>query len=273
MNQVPAKQESNLPSVPAQPQQDQILQSDIMLPKVLLQQALSDLVKKRKAQSGDLCRSTDGEILGNEKTPLEFIPLTFQNLWMLSEDEKGKGDKKDFKFRGYEPRDAKNEAEEWDFMQDGVRWKRTKVMSLYALLVRDIEKTNAAIKAFQETQEMPDLDAALMPVVIQFRNTSFKAAKDVVNLFMKAADLAFQMGVDVPVYGRTMNLEVRPEQKDNNDYFVLRATPNRPTPKEFLTHCNRWRNTLIAMGNTVKVDESDVAGTQEPGAEPFNNQF
>ncbi len=272
-SQVPAKVESAPPALSnARNGQEQILQSDIVLPKVLLQQALSDLVKARKAQSGDLCRSTNGEILGNENTSLEFIPLTFKNLWMLSEDEKGKGNKTDYKFRGYEERNARNENSDWDFLQNGAKWKRTKVMNLYALLVRDLEKMEIAKKKYAETGEMPDLDSALLPVTIQFRNSSFKAARDVVMLFIKANDIAMQMGIDVPVYGRTMSLEVMSENNGEHDYYVMRAKESKATPKEFLAQCNRWRTTLIAMGESVKIDESDVAGG-EPAAEPFNNQF
>lgn len=260
MNQVPAKVESSVPAVSAPQNSEQILKSDIVLPKVLLQQALSDFVKKRKAQSGDLVRSTNGEKLGNDSTPLEFIPLTFQNLWMLMEDEKGKGNKDDFKFRGYEPRTASNENAEWDYMQDGVRWKRTKVMQVYTLLPRDLEKMAAAMEKYKTDGEMPDLDAAVLPTVIQFRNTSFKGGKDVATLFVKAADIGSRMNIEVPVYGRTMKLEVHPENNGEHDYFVLRAMEAGPTKKEYLTDCNRWRTTLVNMGSNVKVDESDVTG-------------
>lgn len=257
MNQV-TKIENNVPAI-AQPQDQQILKSDIVLPKVLLMQALSDFVKERKAQSGDIVRSGTGEMLAKAGSVLEFIPLAFTNLWMLSEDEKGKGDKKDFKFRGYEPRTASNESAEWDFMEGGVRWKRTKVMSLFALLASDIEKFEAAMAKCRETGDLPDLDSALLPVVIQFRNTSFKAAKDVATLFVKARELGAQMGMDIPAYGRTMKLQAVEESSDDNDYYVLSVTGGSQTKKEYLTHAKRWKDTLAVMGANVKVDDTDLA--------------
>lgn len=283
MSNVPATQQSNLPATQQQNSgQEQILKSDIVLPKVLLMQALSKLLKGNKSiRAGDLVRSTTSEKLGDGETALEFIPLTFTNLWMLTEDEKGKGIKDDYKFRGYEPRTASNESMEWDYLgEGGTKWRRTKVMQVYALLVRDLEKIDAAMDKFEKDGVMPDLDSALLPVVIPFRSSSFKAAKDVATLFVKAADIAAQLQkrnpekkIDVPVYGRTMKLMVLPESKDDHDYFVLRAVESGPTKQSYLSECNRWRTTLIQMGNNVKVDESDVDNEPAAGEEPFNNQF
>lgn len=259
MNQV-AKSESNVPAV-AQAQDQQILKSDIVLPKVLLMQALSDFVKEKKATAGDIVRSGTGEMLAKAGSILEFIPLAFTNLWMLSEDEKGKGNKQDYKFRGYEPRTAANEAAEWDYMENGTKWKRTKVMNLYALLASDIERFEKSIAKYKETGDMPDLDAAILPTTIQFRNTSFKAAKDVATLFVKARELGMQMNIDVPAYGRTMKLEAKEESSNDNDYYVLSVTGGSQTKKEYLPHAKRWKDTLAAMGTSVKVDDTDLAAS------------
>lgn len=259
MNQVQT-QNGSVPATQSSQPQEQILKSDIVLPKVLLMQALSDFVKQEKCKPGDIVRSQTGELLAKRDSVLEFIPLTYVNLWMLSEDEKGKGDKKDFKFRGYEPRTASNEDSDWDFLQDGTKWKRTKVMNLYALLAADIEKFEGAMTKFKESGEMPDIDAALLPVTIQLRNTSFKAAKDVSTLFLKANELSKQMGMEVPAYGRTMKIQAVEESKDDNDYYVLTVTGGSTTKKEYLPHAKRWKETIHQMGANVKVDDSDVTG-------------
>lgn len=240
-------------------QDQQILKGDVVLPKLLLMQALSDFVKQKKATAGDIVRSS-GEIVAKDGAELEFIPLSFQNLWMISEDEKGKGNKQDYKFRGYEPRTAANEAAEWDYMENGTRWKRTKVMQLYALLGADIERFEQAMAKFKETGELPDLESALLPVVIQFRNTSFKAAKDVATLFVKAKELGAQMGIEVPAYGRTMKLQAVSESNGENDYYVMTVKSGAQTKKEYLPHAKRWKDTLASMGGAVKVDESDLTG-------------
>ena len=259
------KTESNLPANASSTQstQEQILRSDIVLPKLMLMLALSDHVNARRAQAGDIVKNATGEKVGDEKTPIEFIPLTFQNLFMLSEDEKGKGNKADYKFRGYEDRTALNEGADWDFVQDGKPWKRTKVMNVYCLLPAELDKMAEAMRKFEETGEI-DLETSVLPTVIQFRNSSFKAAKDVATLFVKAADLAARAGRDIPAYGSTMKLEVVPESSGDNDYYVMRVKPGGATKKEYLPECKRWREFLISLGKNVRVNESDVVEETVP---------
>lgn len=269
MNQIQTSQ-NNLPSTQVAQHQEQVLKSDIVLPKVLLMQALSDFVKEKKCTAGDIVRSGTSEMLAKAGEELEVIPLTFENLWMLLEDEKGKGMPQDYKFRGYEPRTASNEDAEWDFKQDGANWKRTKVMNLFALLGSDVEKLLVALKKFEENpEEIPDLDAALMPVVIQFRKTSFKAGKDVSTLFVKAQDLSQMMGKDVPVYGRTMKIKAIEESKDDNDYYVFTVSGGSQTKKEYLPHAKRWRETIALMRGNIKLDDTDLAGGVKDEEVPF----
>jgi hypothetical protein len=274
MENLPTAQNANVPAPFVPAAQEQILKSDVVLSKVLLMQALSDFVKERKCADGDIVRSGTSEMLAKQGSELEVIPLTFENLWMLSEDEKGKGNDKDFKFRGYEPRTAANEDAEWDFMQDGVRWKRTKVMNLFALLGSDVERLNTAMAKFiEDPTEIPDVDAALMPVVIQFRKSSFKTAKDVSTLFVKAKDLSQMMGQDVPAYGRTMKIKAVEEAKDDNKFFVFAITSGERTKKEYIPHAKRWKETITQMRSTIKLDDTDLAGGDAARPEPFNNQF
>lgn len=273
MNTEVAKMESTAVSASQAPQEgrnDQILQSDFIIPKILQMQGLSSWVQEGKAGQGDFVRSSTVEVVGGLKSPLDFIPLTFVNLFMLSENTSGDGE--NFDFRGYEPRTALNEKAEWDFQKDGVAWKRTKVMNLYGLLPRDIEKQAAAIAKFKQDGTMPDLDAAILPIVIPFRNSSFSAAKNVVDLFVKADSLARDMGVDVSVFGRTMTLSnelVTKEKKGKKvSFYVYKVTAAGPTKKEYFETAIRWRNIILSLGSKIKTDESDLeaapmAGDQE----------
>ncbi len=268
MNEL-AKQENTklAATLPVDGRNDQILQSDFKIPKILLMQGLSDFVAEGKANLGDFVRSSTVETVGGKDKPLDFIPLTFVNLWMLSENANGDG--KEFEFRGYEPRTALNEKSDWDFFKDGVKWRRTKVMNLFALLPSDIDRQAAAVKKFQETGEMPDLDAAILPVLIQFKSTSFAAAKNVIDLFVKADSLARDMKVDVPVFGRTMTLGTAIEKKEKNgktvSYYVYNVKAAAPTKKEYFEQAIRWRNVILSLGASVneKVDESDTAAPGE----------
>ena len=246
---------NNVPSTQYNQQKESVLASDITIPKILQMQPLSDWVTEGKAKSGDFVRSSSVQVVGGKDKALEFIPLSAHNLWMLSVNENGDG--RTYTFKGYEPRNASNEYSEWEFFKDGVKWKRTKVMHLFALLPSDIEAQLSAMKKYQETGEMPDLESALMPVVIPFRNTSFKAAKEVATLFLKAEMLATAMKVDVPVFGRTMKLCNYLEKNDKGSFYVLKVEASGPTKKEYLAAAKEWTNTLRAMEGNIKIDDAE----------------
>lgn len=249
--------QSNVPAAVVGAPQQQILQSDIVIPKVMLMQALSDLVEEKKAQAGEMVRSSTGEKLGDESKPLDFIPLMYHSLWMLSEDVKGKGNKSDFEFRGYEPRVPLNERLEWDFERNGTKWRRTKTMHLFGLLPRDIDAQASAIKEFEETGEV-DIEKALLPVCIALRNMSFKhAAKDVTTFFAKAESIAAQTGKAVPLYGATVQFTCKKEKNDKGAFYVFNMKPAGKTKPEYKAAAKTWFETLCR--NVVKVDDSDIA--------------
>lgn len=245
----------------------QVLQSNIVIPKVLLMQGLSDLVSERKAVQGDIVRSVTAEKLGDDKTPLEFIPLTFKDLWLVSEDQKGDGKK--YEFRRYEDRTHANENAEWDYKENGTNWKRTKVLNVFALLPKDIDAQKEMMDAFEKTGEMPDVDKVLLPVMIQFKNTSFKAGKEVATLFAKAESIARKYNKPVPAYGTTMRLSCVPDKNDKGSFFVFKAEKSGPTKTEYREDAANWYAQLLALGSNVKIDESDVDAAHE-AAEPTN---
>ena len=261
------KTETNLPADPLS-KGTKVLKSDVVLPKVLLMQGLSDLVNERKAQQGDFVRSSTAEKLGDDKAPLEFIPLTFQNLWLVSEDQKGDGKK--YEFRRYEPRTAANESADWDYLENGTKWRRTKIMSLFALLPKDIESQAKMMKEFEETGEMPDVDKVLLPVVIQFKNTSFKAGKEVATLFAKAESVSRQLGTTIPAYGTTMRLSCVSDKNDKGSFFVMKVESIGKTKPEYKEAAANWYAQLMQLGAAIKVDESDMAAAEEVAAEPTN---
>src|SRR6478736_4784251 len=132
-----------------QPQLEGLVPSDIVIPKVLLMQGLSDLVAERKAQLGDIVRSTTAEKLGSPEKTLEFIPLSFPTSQWVIEMKKPGGNK--FEYKKMIPRTAANSQLEWNFFADkdgnevpagtpgAFEAKRVQRLSLYALLPQDIE--------------------------------------------------------------------------------------------------------------------------------------
>jgi len=235
-----------------------VLKSDLVLEKVLLMQGLSVLVNERKAQQGDIVKSVSAEKLGDIETSVGFIPLTFKNLWMLQEDTGGSRPE----FRGMEERNASNEDAPWEFTQDGANWRRVKVTEVYALLTKDVEK-QADVRKQIEKGETPDLDSTLLPVVISFRSTSYKAGQNICTHFAKAAQMTAEYGKTILPHAYTMELSAHPEKNDKGSFFVYKVKKSGSVTPEALKAAQRW---VGVLGTTnIKVDTSDEEKDGEPG--------
>lgn len=226
---------------------EEILSSNVVIPKLLLMQALSDFVVDGKAVAGEFVRSSNIEKLGAKEKGVEIIPLTFTNTWIIKEKVGNK-----YEFRGIEPMTAANQDLPWDFKQNGTDWKRVKSINLYALLPADIHAEQAEM-AKAANGEDADPDKALIPVVLSFRSTSFPAGKDVVTHFAKAKKFK------LPGYVSVLKVTARHEKNDQGAYFVMETASCGKTPKEFHETCEYWKK-IISAGKT-QVDTSDETET------------
>lgn len=244
---VAKKEPTALATTPIYDGGEEILSSNVVIPKLLLMQALSDFVVEKTAESGDFIRQSTREKVGNFKEGVELIPLTFTNIWILKEKIGNK-----FEWRGMEPMTAANQDLPWNFEKNGGQWTRTKCLNVYALLPKDIKGEMAELEK-AKNGEMPDPDKALLPVVIQFRVTSFPAGKDVVTQFAKAKKFG------LPGYVSTLKLSAYLEKNDQGSFYVMDVKTAGPTPKEYHATCEYWKK-LIASGKT-QLDVSDETET------------
>lgn len=227
----------------------EVLSSDIVIPKVLLMQGLSELVGERKAQIGDMVRSTTAEKLGDDKAPITFIPLKMQNSWTIQEKINGK-----YEFRRIEARTAANEDAPWDYVESGTDWKRVKTINVFALLPKDIAAFKEEIK-----NEVIDLEKTLMPVVISFRSKSFNAGKDVATFFTKVkANL--QYNKNVAPYKYELSLTCKQEENDKGKFFVFKVGKSQPIAQDLIEEAAKWYQILNTTKN-IKIDVSDEGGT------------
>lgn len=252
-NEVVAVQETALVVQNETEVTETFLSSDMILPRVLLQQALSEAVSERKAQAGDIIKSTTGEILGNDRSEkIRFLPLTYKLTWVLQESVNGK-----FEFRGTEPRTVANENLEWDFMKNGTAWKRVKGVDVYALLSKDIDEDmkNTSL----DGDELPDVNKVLLPVVIGFRSTSYQAGKDVINHFMKVKTLQRKLPTIAP-FMYELELGAESEKNDKGTFFVFTVGASAKKAKpEYISAAREWVETI--KSTSIRVDE-EVATTE-----------
>lgn len=254
-----------------------ILASDVIIPRMLLQQGTSDFVKERKAQSGDIVRSTDAKFLGGPETQFDFIPLAPPApTWIKERREKGA---QRWEFRGIEPRTAANDTLPWTFNADkdgrllpeGAasthEWKRVKCLSLFALLPQDIEEEAVEMKK-ADAGEMPDLTKALLPIMITFRSTGFNAGKEVVSFFTQAASFKQK------AYRYMLKLSCVLESNDQGSFYVYKVDRTKPTvvKPEYQEKVQYWADIVTTQPN-LKVDESGDEGASGESQPAGKSQF
>lgn len=239
--------------------QETVLASDVVIPRVLLMQGLSEFVTDRKAQMGDIVRSTTAEKLGGPESPVEFIPLTYKNFWVNFEIMGGTPE-----YRSKEVRNASNEHLEWDYEKDKVPWKRMKLIEVYALLVQDLKAEEENLKAFKETGVLPDLEKTLLPVALTFRSTSYNAGKSLVTHFTKASTFG------VKPFAYSLQLSCDSTKNDKGSFYVYKVGNAKPLTHQYLEVADRWYKTVTSRPD-LKVDDSDEQG--EGRAVAPNSQF
>ena len=221
--------------------------SDLMIPKLLLMQGLSQFVADDKAQVGDIVKSGTAEIVGGTNKPVQFIPITYYRDWALYKEEKGK-----FEWQSKEAYSAANKDLPWEFEKDGEKWRRDKCFNLYVLLVKDIEAEQKAISEAQAKGDFPDPDKALLPCIITFRRSSYKTAKKIYAHFEKAKKFHSQAFVS------TFVLKATKEKNEKATFGVFDVELVGKTPLEHQAVATQWWNDIVLAGRTIKVDDTDL---------------
>lgn len=250
--------------------ENEVVASDVIVPRLLLMQGISPLVTQRKAQIGDIIRSTTGEKVSDPDKLLDLIPLKMENSWtnyaMPPNGQQGQP-----QFRGQEHRGAiKNAAGETVGSNEGLEaykpfpgpnnetWIRKKTLTLYALLPSDVDAYEGEIKRAVESGEAPDLTKTLLPVVLTFQSTSFKyAGKKVASFFndVKTNALALAGKLTIAPFQYVLELQCREEKKGANAWYVYDFTTKRKSVKDPKVREIAAMWTSRISGGSVQVDE------------------
>lgn len=257
MNNIEPTKQSNISTI--QNTGTPILSSDVVLPRLLLCQGLSDAVKQRKAQSGDIIRSTDAYKLGSPDKMTEIIPLSVpKTTWVYERKLEGQNR---YSFYKITSRTPINENLPWQFfagmdereMKEGqagaIPYRRVKCMSLYVLAPQDIDDFIVEQKK-AENGEFPDLSKALTPMLVTFRSTSYSAGKEISTFYTQAA-----MFRTNPSYYK-LKLGCYLDSKGSDDFYVFKVDRSKPEKikDEHKPFVDYW-SALVSAGN-VKIDDS-----------------
>lgn len=231
--QVAKKEESNMPAIPQGSWGAEGLSADdILLPKILLMQPMSELVVDEQAAPGEMLDSLTKEKLGDQKKDLEIIPINMFKTWVISRKDGQK-----FKFVKQEPRNAANDNLPLEYTENGIEYRRDKVLNFYCLKASEAKNPDA------------------LPIVASFRRTSTQAGKQIATHFQKAV----MMGK--PPACKTLKLISKKTSNDKGTYYIFDVTNGRSTEAEEIQKAFQWHQQIKSAG--VKVDDADL--TEEAG--------
>ncbi len=207
--------------------QSTIDRKDILIPKLLLMQGLSELVADEKASMGDLVNSVTGKVLSKGGKPLNIIPLTHFKTWVIYEiiDKKAE-------YKEIVPYTPANADWEWTATEGGVELRRDQCLNFYVMVEDEMK------------------DPRAFPYLLTFRRTSYRSGRKLVNHFTEA-EMA-----DLEPYAGIVALSAYKDKNDDGVFYVFDIAPVKDTPPEYAEKLVKWVETLSQ--NQHKVDNSDL---------------
>lgn len=222
-----------------------ITSQDIILPRILMMQPMSDMVTEGEAAFGDMIESLGNTKLGDFKTPLAIIPFYLQKVYVEYDVTDGTG--KDKKFLRMVPITAENDNLPYDDEEKNKDGKlipvmRDRCMNYYVLLPKELELGTA------------------LPHVLTFRRTSLKAGKKLATqMYIKNKDAG------LPPPAVLCEISVAKTSNDKGTFAIMDVAFIGKTKKEHIAECKRWIKMILA--GEAKVHEADE-DTQTTAAAP-----
>lgn len=225
--------------------------ADILIPRILLMQPISERVGEGTSQAGDLIKSTNDETLAAKGKSVEVIPIKTFKTWRIMKMINGK-----YEFSAIEPFTVANSNAALEWIDGITQYRRDRSINFYVLLPSEIARE---VKAFEKiaSGELPDPDDCLIPCLLSFTRTSSPAGKDLATHFKKAEHFG------IPPAVTTFNLSSEFVKNDKGNFYVFKIEKSRKTTMEELASAKKWWETLQSAN--VKVhEEVESAEVSEP---------
>jgi hypothetical protein len=218
---------------------------DIIIPRVLLLQPMSDAVTNGEGAFGDFRESLSNEKIGDFKEGFEVIPFAMKKVWVEYDVTAG-DDFKNKKFHRVVDINPANENLPYkdEEKKDGKMLKisRDRCMNFYVLLPKDIEMGGA------------------IPHILTARRSSLQAGKK----------LATQMFVKNISAGKTpasviCKVTATKETNDAGTFAVMDITPSRPALDNHVAEAFKWLS-IVQSGKAKEDVESYAADEAAPSS-------
>lgn len=203
---------------------------DLILPKILLQQALSEAVKQRTAKDGDYVNTLTGAVCSNEGGNVHVLPFYCRQSYVV---EKFNGKK--FEYNKTVPCIVGQEPMPFEEDIGGVRFKNSHVYEFFCML-----------------------EEGGTPAVVSFKSTSHKTGKQLFNL----------MYLQNPQQGKTpahnwIILGAKEDtNKDGDRYNVMTISVGSESTPEQVKNCLGWIATI--KSTNFKTAEEKASTKVEP---------
>ena len=201
---------------------------NIIIPRILLMQAMSEKVTQGEAKFGELRDTLENKMHGNEANPLEVIPFhSFETIAVQEVTSAGRRFVANLPARG-------NEGKAYEETVDGKNLINMYTCNIYCLLP-------------QEIAEGMDL-----PYLLTFRSTSVRCGKKI-NTIMYMRNLA--AGRDP--WAAVIKLSVTKTQNDKGTFGVFDVARQRASTPEEMARCAHWFN-VVHAGKTEIAEEKEA---------------
>ncbi len=233
-------------NLPAEPPTDvawgseNIDSSDILVPKILCAQAISEAVVMGDVPLGSIYESIDKTVLANynakdsaKSEDLEVIAFSSYKTWVVTVDKEYEGT------YPYSPENANWVKEE---EVEGKTIVRDLVNNFFVVCPKDLKEHG------------PD---GVFPYLLPLKRSSYKAGQKISTTATKLAKKSKPIASVVFKLSRTMG-----EHKESKGkYFIVDATFSRNTEPEEMKIAYEWYKTLQSRADDIKVDDSDETGS------------
>jgi hypothetical protein len=219
---------------------------DIVLPRILLMQALSPLVaEKELAEPGDIVKSTTEEVIAPKGEALRIVPISSFKTWRKEKKVDGK-----WKFYSQEPHTPETANRGWEEFEEMdprtnkkeiFKWVRC--FNFYVNLKSDLE---AAVKG----------ESAALPCLISFKSTSFDTGKKIYSGIAEGMTMkSVKNPKGLPAFSREYSLSSKKTVGDKGTFYTFEVIQGKLIPDQERAIASKWYSTV--KQSSVKVHEAN----------------
>lgn len=205
---------------------------DVLVPRILLVQKMSDMVDKFQAREGEFRDSVSGELLGSETQPLEVVIFSvFQTHVVMKYSDRGK-----LEFDRIEPVTPENANLPWRTDTE----ERSHTYNFYLL------------------RALGEQTAGELPYILSLNRSSRRSAQRLNTVFMKLKR------VNKPSASQVISFKSRREQNDHGSWMSVDWEIKREATIDELIAARQWHDDIAKRRVNVVVDPNTATEDDIP---------